>query len=631
MPTDRGRLRLLLFALAALAGAGIGLISYATDAFRSLELKTIDTRFSIRGDRTPPSSLVVVAVDDATFHALGDERWPFTHDLHARVIDRISRDGAKVIALDIQFSEPSNTNRQTYALLDSIYNAGNVVASTTEVDDRGNGYAFQYYTPPPKVEKSRAPEAINRWLNRELKVTLAYGSFPNDPGGVLRRINHDANGLESFSVAVAEKAEGRKIDASELGGDSAWIDFYGPPRTIPHVRYSDVYLAETERGREGRQFRKKVPRGFFRDKIVVIGSSSQVNQDVHPTPTSGDEEMAGPEVQAHAIGTAMAGFPLQEPSTIINVLLIVFMGVVTPAASLALPALRAVALAVVLAGIYAVATQLLFNGDTILLFVYPLVALAISAVGALAVHYVTEAFERQRTRDMFGRFVPESVVGQVLEQADGLRLGGVAREATVMFSDLRGFTSFAESLEPDQVIKVLNRYLTAMVDDAILPHGGTLVDYMGDGIMAVFGAPIEMDDHADRALAAARDKLVELDKFNEWLHTEMGIDKSFQMGIGLNSGRVMSGNVGSERRLAYTAIGDTTNTAARLEAMTKGTPYMLFLSDSTKSALSEEPEDLAYVDEFEVRGREQRVKIWSVEEALKGTRAAAAFQSVSKG
>jgi len=110
----------------------------------------------------------------------------------------------------------------------------------------------------------------------------------------------------------------------------------------------------------------------------------------------------------------------------------------------------------------------------------------------------------------------------------------------------------------------------------------------------------------------------------------MGIDKSFQMGIGLNSGRVMSGNVGSERRLAYTAIGDTTNTAARLEAMTKGTPYMLFLSDSTKEALSEEPADLAYVDEFEVRGREQKVKLWSVEEAERERFEGAAFESVAK-
>ena len=261
---------------------------------------------------------------------------------------------------------------------------------------------------------------------------------------------------------------------------------------------------------------------------------------------------------------------------------------------------------------------------------YPLGALIFSTVGVIALHYVTSNFERERVRDLFGRFVPESVVGEVLDQADGARLGGVSREATVMFSDLRGFTSFAESLDPDRVITILNRYLTAMVDDAILPHGGTLVDYMGDGIMAVFGAPIQTEDHADRALAAARDKLHELTKFNEWLHTEMGIEKSFQMGIGLNSGRVMSGNVGSERRLAYTAIGDTTNTAARLEAMTKGTPYMLFLSDSTKDALSEQPEDLAYVDEYEVRGREQKVKIWSVEEAARERFEGAAFESVAK-
>jgi len=180
------------------------------------------------------------------------------------------------------------------------------------------------------------------------------------------------------------------------------------------------------------------------------------------------------------------------------------------------------------------------------------------------------------------------------------------------------------------VITILNRYLTAMVDDAILPHGGTLVDYMGDGIMAVFGAPIQTEDHADHALAAGRDKLRELTKFNEWLRTEMGIDKSFQMGIGINSGRVMSGNVGSERRLAYTAIGDTTNTAARLEAMTKGTPYMLFMSDSTRASLSEEPSDVVFVDEVEVRGREQKVKIWSVTEAERDRFGGTAFESVAK-
>jgi len=129
--------------------------------------------------------------------------------------------------------------------------------------------------------------------------------------------------------------------------------------------------------------------------------------------------------------------------------------------------------------------------------------------------------------------------------------------------------------------------------------------------MAVFGAPLQQDDHADRALAAARDMLDKLEGFNGWLREE-GLHQGFKMGIGLNTGPVMSGNVGSERRLEYTALGDTTNTAARLEGMTKGTPYQLYLADSTREALLTPADDLAAVGEFEVRGRKAKIKLWSL-------------------
>ena len=220
------------------------------------------------------------------------------------------------------------------------------------------------------------------------------------------------------------------------------------------------------------------------------------------------------------------------------------------------------------------------------------------------------AFEREQARDAFARFVPEAVVDQVLADAEGVRLGGVRGEATVMFSDLRGFTSFSETLEPERVIEALNRYLTEM-SEAILDHGGTLVAYMGDGIMAVFGAPLKQDDHADRALEAAREMLSRMDGFNGWLR-EQDLHDGFKMGIGLNSGAVMSGNVGSERRLEYTALGDTTNTAARLEGMTKGTPHQLYISDTTKQKLTRAPDDLVQVGEAEVRGRKAKVLLWSL-------------------
>ena len=183
-----------------------------------------------------------------------------------------------------------------------------------------------------------------------------------------------------------------------------------------------------------------------------------------------------------------------------------------------------------------------------------------------------------------------------------------------MFSDLRGFTSFSESLQPEQVIEALNMYLTEM-SEAILDHGGTLVAYMGDGIMAVFGAPLKQEDHADRALEAARDMLSRMERFNGYLREKGLSEGGFKMGIGLNSGPVMSGNVGSERRLEYTALGDTTNTAARLEGMTKGTPHQLFVSDTTREMLTRPAEDLIEVGEAEVRGRKAKVLLWSLTES----------------
>ena len=243
----------------------------------------------------------------------------------------------------------------------------------------------------------------------------------------------------------------------------------------------------------------------------------------------------------------------------------------------------------------------------ILAFVYPVGAALLSIGAVLLMRGITAVFEREHVREVFARFVPEAVVGQVLERADGARLGGVRQEVTVLFSDLRGFTSFSEQREPDEVIEILNEYLTEM-SNAILDRGGTLVSYIGDGIMAVFGAPIEQGDHAERAVTAAREMLDRLAAFNASM-IAAGKGEGFKMGIGLNSGYVMSGNVGSDRRLEYTVIGDVTNTAARLEGMTKGTPHQLYLAEATRALLEDDPADLSRAGDFEVRGREARIVV----------------------
>ena len=210
--------------------------------------------------------------------------------------------------------------------------------------------------------------------------------------------------------------------------------------------------------------------------------------------------------------------------------------------------------------------------------------------------------EQQRVRSVFARFVPESLVGALLDRTDGgSTIPAESLTGTVLFGDLRGFTPFAESLPVDQVIDVLNHYLSLMTD-AILDNGGTLVDYMGDGVMAAFGAPVPVQDHADRAVAAARSMLTEkLPAFNGWLGTS-GIEDGFRMGIGINSGPVMSGSVGSERRLEYAVIGDTVNTASRIEGITKQVPHSVLISEGTYTSLRT-TDGLVFVDEFEIRGR----------------------------
>jgi adenylate cyclase len=220
--------------------------------------------------------------------------------------------------------------------------------------------------------------------------------------------------------------------------------------------------------------------------------------------------------------------------------------------------------------------------------------------------------EQARVRDVFARFLPESIVDEVLVRANGeVQLGGVRLICTVLFTDLRGFTSFAERTPPDVVIDVLNRFLGEMTD-AVLDNGGTLVTYLGDGILAVFGAPIECSDHADRALATAREMLhSRLPRFNDWLRDAN--HDAFDIGIGVSTGPLMSGNVGSERRLSYTAIGDTVNTASRIEAHTKHVPHSALVSQSTRDLLTEAT-DLVYVGEITPRGRTSVTRLWGLEE-----------------
>src|SRR3954452_6266605 len=578
--TTRRLRRALLAGVAALAVVIVVLLQL-TGAVDRAELSTVDARFQVRGERPVPKEVTVVGIDDTTFSEL-NQRFPFSRRTFARALRKVSDDHPRAIVYDVEFAEQSDDVVGDNRLILNTRKAGNVVLSATEVGKRGRTKIFG------GVEAQKFAHA-----------TIGNGLLPEGSSGALRRLPYEIDGLKTLSVATVERVTHKPVDRAKLAGDGAWIDFSGPPGHIRYVSFS-------------RAVRGHYEPGTFRNRIVVIGAVAPSLQDRHPTSWPAGE-MAGPEIHANAIDTLLRGAPLHDTGDTADLLIALSLTILPLLLGIFLRPFVALALGLAAAVLYAVVAQIAFGRELILPVVVPLVGLAIALVGTLVVHYLTASVERAQTPFLFARFVPDSVVAQVLERADtedDVRLGGELLAATVLFSDLRGFTSFAEGREPAEVIGVLNRYLTEM-SDAILDHDGTLVAYMGDGIMAVFGAPIASDDHADKALGAAREMLDRLERFNEWLRSE-GLGDGFKMGIGLNTGDVMSGNVGSARRLEYTTIGDTTNSAARLEGMTKGTPYQLFVADSTRSRLATLPDDLESLDELEVRGRKGAMKVWAL-------------------
>src|SRR3954447_25830441 len=345
----RRRLRLLLFLGNALVLTAFVITAYGFDILHGSELDTVDARFTVRGDRPAPKDVVVVKIDDVNFNNL-QKRFPFPRSLHGKLVDRLRKDGAKAIAYDVQFTEPTETAEDN-ALIDAVERANNVVLATTEVDDKGRSNVFG-----------------DQSLVEEVGAQVGNASYLTDSGGVIRRMPYEVEKLKSFAVTAAEAASGKKIKASQVQKGGAWIDWHGPPGTVESVSFS--------RALEG-----KAPPNAFRGKIVVVGASAPSLQDVHATAVTGEELQPGPEIQAESIQTALDGFPIEEAPGAIDVILIVLLGLVGPAVALLFGPVRAAIFGVLAAALYVVAVQVAFNSGQIVNLLYPESSLVLGVVG----------------------------------------------------------------------------------------------------------------------------------------------------------------------------------------------------------------------------------------------------------
>jgi adenylate cyclase len=573
--TPRSRRLAFLAAVAALATAA-ALGAWAAGTFDRWEHQSVDARFEVRGERAPSDQVAVVAVDENTL-ATVNQRWPFPRDLQARFIDRLHAYHPRLIVYDVQLTEGSGDDDADFALYEAVSRARPVVLATAETDLQGRTRVF----------------GGDRNV-REAGAVVGSALWPLDDGTV-RRFAREAGGLPSIATRAFEQLRGHPPSPDLFDGGSAWFDFAGGAGTVPRVSWVDVSAG-------------RAPASALRDKIVVVGATAPRLGDQHATSAPGDGLMPGAEVHANAIATLLAGTPLESAPGWLDALLIVLLSCLVPLLAMRW-SLRALIAAPVAAALFLVAAQLAFNNGTVVAVVYPMLGLVLSSASSGVGIAAGERAERRQVRSMFTRFVPESVVDQAIARAGAdLRIGGEELDATVLFCDLRGFTSWAEKQEAPRVLDTLNVFLTEM-SDAVLAHEGTVVAYLGDGLMAVFGAPIESDRHADQALAAAREMLGErLRRVNGSLE---GGD--FRLGIGLNSGPVMSGNVGSTRRVEYTAVGDTTNVASRIESMTKETGTALLLSAATAGRLAD-PTSVVPLGELPIRGRREATLLFTLPE-----------------
>jgi adenylate cyclase len=365
--------------------------------------------------------------------------------------------------------------------------------------------------------------------------------------------------------------------------------------SIRTVSFKDVY--------EG-----TVPAQQFEGAVVIIGASAQsLSYDSFFTPMSKSMKINGVYVHANFLQSLLDGgwFTLLSKPT--GWALLFFIAFLSGYLLHQFTIRRATLIFLALTGLYLIVYVIVFLEYKLLLpLIYPLAVLVASYILSIVGKYLNEEKERRRVTDLFGRYVSQSVVKQLLAAPDPVSIRGIRCEITILFVDLRGFTPLCEKLEPEQILELLNEYLD-LCTDIVFQYGGTLDKFIGDGVMAIFGAPIPADNHAEMAVRAALHMKNESQRLSTNMREKTGHFLFF--GMGIHTGLAVIGNIGSNKRLDYTAIGDTVNLAARLEASAK--PNQLLISGAVSEKIHHFAE-LESIGEIKLKGKANEVEVFEV-------------------
>jgi len=551
-----------------------------------LEYWSLAKLFEWRGARPPTLPVAIVAIDESTMAEM-DDQWPYPRAVHAEVIRRIAEGKPLAIAVDIIFDKPSPRGpRDDEALGAAVAAAGNVVLAAAVTEDS-----------TPMYDRSTVNQPIP--VIRRGAAGVAPINMPLDADGEMRRVpvwtpfnGERLLGLDAQLHAIVARTGMRVASLPEHR--RVLINFRGGRQTYPWVSYYRVARGETT-----------IPPDYWKGKVVLIGPTSEIFHDQFVTTFAPGGDMPGVEIHAHALETFVRGNYIREVPRPLSTALAVVAALFGCALVLRLRVLRALVAGALL---WAILTLAAFGGfvvfDVWMRGMAGTVALAL-AWGATAIeHFVRE----QRERKQLSRFFSPAVAKEVVRHKEEGSLATSRRLVTVLFSDIRGFTSLSEQLQPEQVEEMLRDYLTEMTD-IVHKHDGAVDKYIGDCVMALYNVPLEHPDHAIKAVRTAlefQERTLALSK--RW-EEKLGIP--IRNGVGINTGEAVVGTLGSRQLLQYTAIGDTINLGARLESITKDYKSNIIISESTYELVKGQF-TTKELGEVTVKGKTQPVKIYAV-------------------
>lgn len=616
----------------------ISLLIYSTGVFDKAEYATLDYRFlNLSQKNRADTNIVIVAIDQTSLDFFEKEEvgWPFPREFYSVLVDYLSDCQAKAILFDIDFSSReidrldvvASESEQRFA--ESIIKSGNVFLASTLHNDTAS--VQETGTFEKFLVKNFERIEVDKNFNFALLPLSSFQSgargigyvnvFP-DKDGLIRRVPFFVRFQESAVVylpllvyATLNELNPEEIitSVSNIPGvkeNEFLINWYGEAGIDKIFRYYSFHSLVVSGYKNKNKIEPDIAKNTFKDKIVIIGGTAVGLLDHKPVPVAAGEQFPGVEIHATVLSNLIKKDFVSTSSTVVNILILLILCFVS--AYIFFKNHK-----IYFALIYNLLTGSIYTGIVLLLFyqfrldlplIIPLFSIVLSLILSGLSSYAIEGRQKRELKKVFSRYLSPLVIEELIESPDRVDFGGKEIEATIFFSDIKDFTNISEKCSAKELVTHLNRYFH-LCTGIVMKYEAMLDKYIGDSVMALFGAPVAKSNHTVSGCYAALEIIKELKKFNQ--HNKENNSPIFETRIGLNTGKIVVGNIGTETHLDYTAIGDPVNLASRLEGVNKVFGTSIIISENTYASAKEHIE-VRELDYISVKGKEQPVRIFEL-------------------